>query len=109
MEGLAGRAMIVGGLLVAAFAPRRQMPWVLWGMALSCVAVALAALVPGRLFITATVWWTVSGIALALGNAPLTALLQTIVPQQLQGRVLSLLRMVTGLASRQAGTGLTIG
>lgn len=99
MEGLAGGGMIVGGMLVAAFAPRRKMPWVLWGMALSCVAVALAALVPGRLFITATVWWTVSGIAFALGNAPLTALLQTIVPHQLQGRVLSLLQTVTGLAS----------
>lgn len=99
MEGLAGGGMILGGLAVAACAPRRQMPWILWGLGLSCAAVALAALMPSRLFFMAVVWWTVSGIAFAMGNAPLTALLQTIVAPQLQGRVLSLMQMVAGLAS----------
>ncbi len=99
MEGLAGGGMVLGGMLVAALAPRRQMPWVLWGLALSCLAMALTALAPSRLFAVAVLWWTVSGIAFSLGHAPLTALLQTIVPHQLQGRVLSLLHMVEGLAS----------
>lgn len=99
MEGLAGGGMVLGGLVVAALAPRRQMPWVLWGLALSCLAMALTALAPSRLFAVAVLWWTVSGMAFALGHAPLTALLQTIVPHQLQGRVLSLLHMVEGLAS----------
>ncbi|TFL15319.1 MFS transporter [Pusillimonas caeni] len=99
MEGLGGVGMIVGGLVIAAIAPRRKMPWILVGFALSCLALALAALVPSSLFGVAVAWWVVSSAAFILGNAPLTALLQTTIPNHLQGRVLSLLSMVMGLAA----------
>lgn len=99
MEGLAGIGMVVGGMVVAVLAPRRQVPWILWGFAASCLALALTGLVPGRLFGVAVAWWVLSGFTFILGNAPLTALLQTIIPNQLQGRALSLLAMVMGLAA----------
>jgi DHA3 family macrolide efflux protein-like MFS transporter len=41
----------------------------------------------------------VSGIAFTAGSAPFTALLQTRVPNHLQGRVLSLLSTIMGLAA----------
>ena len=82
--------MVAGGLLVAAMAPRRQAAWIPRGFAMSCVALALTALAPGSLFGVAVAWWVISGITFVFGNAPLTALLQTIVPNHLQGRVLSL-------------------
>lgn len=99
MEGLAGIGMVLGGMVVAALAPRRQVPWVLWGFAASCLALALTGLVPGRLFGVAVAWWVLSGFTFILGNAPLTALLQATIPNQLQGRALSLLAMAMGLAA----------
>ncbi len=99
LEGLGGIGMVIGGLVIAALAPRRQVPWILWGLAGSCGALALTALAPGRLFGVAVAWWICSGFAFVLGNAPLTALLQTVIPNHLQGRALSLLAMVMGLAA----------
>ncbi|WNG18061.1 MFS transporter [Cystobacter fuscus] len=99
MEGLAGLAMIVSGLAVTALAPRRHVRWVLWGFAVSCFALALTALAPGHFFWLAVAWWVVSAAAFILGNAPLTTLLQTTIPNHLQGRIFSLLSTVTGLAA----------
>lgn len=99
MEGIAGAGMITGGIIITAVAPRRRMPWVLWGFAASSLTLAFTALAPSHMFILAVVWWTTSGITFILGNAPLTALLQTTIPNQLQGRALALLGMVMGLAA----------
>ncbi|OJH37100.1 hypothetical protein BON30_30920 [Cystobacter ferrugineus] len=99
MEGLAGIAMIASGLAVTALAPRRHVRWVLWGFAVSCFALALTALAPGHFFWLAVAGWGASAATYILGNAPLAALLQTTIPNHLQGRVLSLLSTVTGLAA----------
>lgn len=99
MEGLAGAGMAAGGLLVAALAPRRQMPWILGGFAASCLTMALTSLSPSSRFGLAVVFWSISGMTFTLANAPLTALLQLRIPNRLQGRALSLLNMVTGLAA----------
>ena len=99
MEGLTGAGMIAGGMAMAAMAPRRPMLWFLWGFAISCFAVAFTGLAPGETFWLAVVWWVVSGITFSLGNAPLMALLQSTVPNHLQGRVLSLLNTIMGLAA----------
>lgn len=99
LEGIAGLGMIIGGVIITAIAPRQRIPWVLWGFALSCLTLALTALMPSRSFPLAVAWWTLSGICFILGNAPLTALLQTTIPNQLQGRALALLGMVMGLAA----------
>lgn len=99
MEALAGLGMMLGGMLITVLAPRRQMPWVLGGMAASCLALALTGLAPGRLFGIAVAWWGISGATFAMGNAPLTALLQTIIPNHIQGRALSLLNAVMGVTA----------
>lgn len=99
MEALAGVGMVAGGMLAAVLAPRRQVPWVLGGLAVSCLALALTGLAPQRLFAVAVAWWTVSGAAFALGNAPLVALLQTVIPHGMQGRALALLNALMGLAA----------
>ncbi|WP_180126456.1 MFS transporter [Rhodoferax sp. BLA1] len=99
MEGLEGIGMILGGLLVTALAPQRKVPWVLAGLAASCLAMALTSLMPSGWFQAAVVCWIISGVTFALGNAPLVALLQTSIPNHLQGRALSLLNAVMGLAA----------
>ena len=98
MESLAGIGMIAGGMIVAALAPSRRIPWVLWGFAISCFAVSLAALAPRDMFWLAVFWWAVSGLTYIAGNAPFMALIQSRVPNHLQGRVLSLLSTIVGLA-----------
>ncbi len=99
MEGLSGIGMVVGGVAVAAIAPRRPIVWILLGFACSCLAIALTALAPANLFGVAVAWWVISGICFVFGNAPLTAVLQTIVPNHLQGRVLSILNALMSLAA----------
>ncbi|WP_200294592.1 MFS transporter [Rhodospirillum rubrum] len=99
MEGLSGLGMIAGGMIVAAFAPRRQVPWVLWGMSLSCLTLALTGLVPSGLFGVAILWWVLSGLTYSLSAAPCMTLLQMVVPNHLLGRTQSLLNTMLSLAA----------
>lgn len=99
IESIGGMGMVAGGLLVAAISPKRHVLWVLWGFAISCLSLALTALAPAQMFPVAVAMWAISGVTYIAGNAPFTALLQSIVPNHLQGRVLSLLATIMGLAS----------
>lgn len=99
IESISGLGMIAGGMLIAVIAPKRRIAWVLWGFAIACASIALMALAPAEMFWMAVVWWTVSGLTYIAGNAPFTALVQTIVPNQLQGRAFSLLGTLMGLGA----------
>ncbi|RSV47212.1 MFS transporter [Sphingomonas sp. ABOLD] len=99
LEGLGGAGMIVGSAIVATFVPKRLMSWILWGFMLSCATLMAAALVPPGLFWLATLFWALSGVTFILGDAPFTVLIQTTVPNHLQGRVLALLGTIMGLAA----------
>ena len=99
MEALAGAGMVAGGVLVTIISPKRKMLWILAGLGISCFAISFTALVPANWFWLATFFWMISSIAFIFANAPLTALLQTIIPNEIQGRVLSLLNMIMGLAA----------
>jgi DHA3 family macrolide efflux protein-like MFS transporter len=100
MEGLGGIGMIAGGVLVA-IVPlfKRKIVTILVSFAVSCGAVAMTALTPGNMLWLAALWWGLSGVSYSTGNAPLMALIQTQVPNQLQGRVIALLNTVMGLAA----------
>lgn len=99
IEALGGIGMILGGVIVAALNPKRLILWVLWGFAVSCFALGLVALAPSGMFWLAILFWFVSSLAFILGNAPFTTLLQTTIPNHLQGRALSLLGTVMALAA----------
>lgn len=99
LESAGGAGMIAGGLIVTALAPKRLMPWIIWGFALSCFTLAFTALASAELFGLAACFWALSGVTFIMGNAPLTTLIQTKVPNHLQGRVLALLNTVMGLAA----------
>lgn len=97
LEGLAGAGMIFGGLIATASRPTRKILWVLVSFAMSSFALALTGLAPASMLLLGAVFWSLSGLFYTLGSAPMTALLQTIVPNQLQGRAFSLL--TTALAA----------
>jgi MFS transporter, DHA3 family, macrolide efflux protein len=99
MEALAGIGIIAGGVLITALPIfKRRSITMLVSFAVSCGTVALTALAPGNMLLLATFWWFISGVTYSTGNAPMMALLQSIVPNGFQGRVLSLLNTVMGLA-----------
>lgn len=100
MEGLAGIGIIAGGVLIA-LVPlfKRRIVTVLVSFAISCATVAFTALTPGSMLWLAAAWWALSGVTFSTGNAPMMALIQAQVPNQLQGRVISLLSTVMGLAA----------
>lgn len=99
MEALAGAGIIAGGLLMSVWTGfKRRIVTVLISFAIACGTVALTALAPQDGLWLAVVWWCLSGVTFSTGSVPMMALLQTIVPNELQGRVLSLLNTVVGLA-----------
>ena len=99
MEGLSGIGIIAGGLLITVWPIfKRRIVTLLVSFAVSCGAVALTALAPGDMLWLAVVWWVLSGVTFSTGNAPMMAILQTIVPNEFQGRTLSLMNTVMGLA-----------
>ncbi len=91
--------MIAGGVIVATIVPKRLVRWIVWGFTFSCASLAATALMPPGLFWLATMMWAISGITFIMGDAPFTALIQTTVPNRLQGRVLALLGTLMGLAA----------
>jgi len=93
-----GAGTIMGGMLIAAAPPRKNIPWMLGSLAISCVMLGLTALVPATMFWLGTLSWLVSDIAFAASAALRAALLQSRVPNHLQGRVLSLLPTIASLA-----------
>jgi DHA3 family macrolide efflux protein-like MFS transporter len=100
MEALAGVGIILGGILISVWKiPWRRVVIVQVSFAVSCGTVALTALAPAEMLPLAVFWWFLSGVTFSTGNAPMTALLQSVVPNQLQGRVLALLNMVFGFAA----------
>lgn len=99
MEGLSGVGIILGGFLVTmwSFSKNRTIATLI-GFSLSCATIALTGLAPSGMFWLAVFWWFVSGLSYSMGNAPMTALLQSVIPNELQGRVFALLNVLTGLA-----------
>ncbi len=98
MELLSGIGIIAGGLLIAAIPLfKRQVVTMMISWVICCAAIALTALMPSDLFWAAVVWWGISGFTFSTGNAPMMAILQTQVPNHLQGRVLALMSTLMGL------------
>ena len=93
-----GAGTIMGGMLIAAAPPRKNIPWMLGSLAISCVMLGLTALVPATMIWLGALSWLVSDIAFAASAALRAALLQSKVPNHLQGRVLSLLPTIVSLA-----------
>lgn len=99
MEGLAGIAMLMGGVATTIYAPSKKVITFLIGLGLGSFAVAATALMPEQSFVIATVFWVASGFLYSYANTPIIALLQLRIPPQLQGRAFSLLTTTTALAS----------
>ena len=78
---------------------QRKIVTLLLSYALACALIAGTALAPGSLFWLAVVCWALGATVFSAGNATLMALLQSQVPNIFQGRVLSLLSTVMGLAA----------
>lgn len=99
MEGLAGLGIIAGGVFITVRSWHERRIWlVMFSFAAACATVALTALAPADWLWLAVIWWAISGFTFSTGNAPMMAILQTIIPNELQGRAFSLLNVVYGLA-----------
>jgi MFS transporter, DHA3 family, macrolide efflux protein len=99
MQAIGGVGLIVGGVLTFVLNFRRKIITLLVSYALACALIAGTALTPSSLFWLAVVAWALGASVFAAGNATLMALLQSQVPNIFQGRVISLLSTIMGLAS----------
>jgi DHA3 family macrolide efflux protein-like MFS transporter len=99
MQGIGGIGLIAGGVLTFLLHFQRKIVALLVSYALACALIASTALTPGSLFWLAVVCWALGASAFSAGNAMLMGLLQSQVPNIFQGRIISLLTTVMGLAS----------
>jgi MFS transporter, DHA3 family, macrolide efflux protein len=97
VQGVSGFGLIVGGL-IAAVLPRKPVVNMMLAYAVSGGAVALVTLLPDTGLWIAVGLWTLSGMGFSVGNANMFALLQSAVPNHMQGRAFSLLSTLIGLA-----------
>jgi MFS transporter, DHA3 family, macrolide efflux protein len=95
LQVMSGVGLILGGGLAAVLPQRRPVLTMLIFFAIGCFAVTLTALAP--VFWLALLGWTFYGLGFSVGNAKLFALLATVVPNQIQGRTISLLTTVLGV------------
>jgi MFS transporter, DHA3 family, macrolide efflux protein len=105
MQAMSGVGLIIGGLATLALNARRKVVALLVSYGLACALLAAMALTPGTLFWLGAVFWTLGAAAFSAGNATLFGLLQSHVPNAFQGRVISLLTTLMGLAG-PVGLGL---
>jgi MFS transporter, DHA3 family, macrolide efflux protein len=92
---MSGVGLILGGITQTILPQHRPMTFMLVFFALGCGAVALTALSP--VFWGAMVGWTLYGMGFAVGNAKMFAMLNTVVPNRIQGRTISLLTTMMGV------------
>ena len=98
-ESLFGVGSIVGGGVYAAIAPKRRIPWVLGGLALCCLGLAVASIMPAELYLVSVGLWFLSASANTIGNGAFIALLQIVVPNDFQGSAISLMTTMAGIAA----------
>ena len=99
MEALAGIGIIAGGVAISVWnVTRRRIFVVMISFAVSCGSVALTGLAPSSMLVLGAFWWFISGVTFSTGNAPMMAILQSTVPNEMQGRVISLMNTVVGFA-----------
>ncbi len=95
LQFMSGVGLILGGIAQTVLPQRRPMAVMLIFFALGCGAVSLTALSPA--FWGAMVGWTLYGMGFAVGNAKMFAMLNTVVPNQIQGRTISILTTMMGV------------
>lgn len=98
-ESFAGAGMIIGGIAMIVARPKNRVQWILFSFITASLATAAAAVVSPDMLWLGVVFWTIANIALVVGDAVFTTLLQMIVPNHLQGRVLSLLNTLLSSAA----------
>jgi MFS transporter, DHA3 family, macrolide efflux protein len=95
LQAMSGVGLILGGILASVLPQRQPVVTMLVFFAIGCLTLSLTALAPA--FWLAVVSWTFYGMGFSVGNAKLFALLATVVPNQIQGRTISLLTTILGV------------
>jgi len=99
IEGISGVGVILGGVLAGVWSlSHRKIISSIIFFSLSSATVALTAVPSRDFFVIAIVTWFISGLTYSMGNAPMIAVMQSVIPNELQGRVFSLFNMTVGLA-----------
>jgi DHA3 family macrolide efflux protein-like MFS transporter len=99
MEALGGIGIILGGVFITVWTGfKKRIVTMMVSFFVSCGTVALTALAPSNALWLAAGWWFISGATFSTGNVPFTTIIQTQVPNDMQGRVFSLMSTVMGLA-----------
>ncbi len=95
LQFMAGVGLILGGGVQAVLPQRKPMTAMLVFFALGCGAVALTAL--ASTFWFAAAGWALYGMGFSVGNAKMFTMLNTVVPNQIQGRTISILTTMMGV------------
>jgi DHA3 family macrolide efflux protein-like MFS transporter len=106
LESAVGAGMIAGGLAMGIWGGfKRRISTTLVGILIASVSVLAIGFVPqSALFVTIGIIF-VTGVALPVANSPLMAIIQSVVPKEIQGRVFTL---IGALSAAMSPLGLAI-
>ena len=92
LESALGVGMIIGGVLLSIWGGfKRKIATSLTGIIGMGFGVLLVGLAPAELFLLAIIGYSILGLMIPVANGPISALMQTIVRPDMQGRVTSLI------------------
>lgn len=99
-QSFSGAGAIAGGLLMSAWGGfHRKIHTILFGLAALGLGIFVVGMAPTEAFWVALIGGGVAGVAQAIANSPFTAILQSTVPPEMQGRVFSSLGSLLSLST----------
>ncbi|MDD5190939.1 MAG: MFS transporter [Dehalococcoidales bacterium] len=100
MQSAFGIGMIIGGLALSAWGGfKKKIYTSIMGLMIIGVSMGIAGLTPGNLLILFIISVFVFGLAQSFTNSPIFAVLQALVPREMQGRVFALITTVSMIMS----------
>lgn len=99
LESLGSFGMVLGALIVMVIKiPKKEINFILWLFTISNITIILMGVLPKTMFLSFAFFWTLGAILYSIAASPMISILQKTVPNELQGRVLSLYSTFIGLA-----------
>lgn len=99
LQTASGAGFILGGLIVIARPPQRRAIWFLNGSIVSSIGLGMIGAPPSNGIVFAALAFGIASVTYVGVRASITALIQLNIPNQLQGRVFSLLGTVDNITS----------
>lgn len=99
LEFLGSFGMVLGAIIVMFIKiPKKEISFILWLFGISNITIFLMGILPKSMYFSFAFVWSLGAILYSIGASPMISIFQKTVPNELQGRIISLYSTLIGLA-----------